>query len=547
MNLFLTTLILLGTSLGCGETSQKDDTPQGIPEGFDAPPALIVHSEANSVQVVPSFDDSEDIPSLFTQGEVQEVTDDPAIDSNESFIFEPSGSSCYRTQHQSCQPQWRKRGASALYRFWGRLIYAKKVYYRYVRHSYQRDYQDPYTKSQPYPPKQNQTSYERLFQIGQSYSLIQAPKALTELSRMGQALFFDRSLSLNGQVACASCHSPNRGFGDGLELAQGISRTNRHSPHLINTSANKEYFWDGRAPSTKEQAKGPIESPIEHGISRGHVAKVIVTKYRSAYEAMFGPIPETIDQFVTEHARDPGALPAPSSAPSASEEILRLLEESNPFLLAKLSRSGQNPLEVIEQSLRPQALNPAWVSRYEGLDPQTKAHLDELFERVAEAIAAYEDTLLSAPSPFDQAMQTKSFQRGFTEREMKGFEVFLGKGQCVRCHNGPHFQDGDYHNIGAPNPRGIMDWGRFQVSKKPTDLGAFKTPSLRGLPQTAPYMHNGSIDSLSGVIEFYSRLDTPVEIGNRSPLLEPARLSPEEKGYLLDFLRSLNSPVMPPR
>ena len=154
---------------------------------------------------------------------------------------------------------------------------------------------------------------------------------------------------------------------------------------------------------------------------------------------------------------------------------------------------------------------------------------------IAKAIAAFERTLLSGNSPFDR------FQAGdkkaLSAAAQRGFELFRGKANCVRCHAGFNFTDESYHNIGVGMDRPDPDLGRFNVTKREEHKGAFKTPTLRHIAQTAPYMHDGSLRTLEEVIEYYDRGGTPNPYLSKE--IRPLKLPARERADLAAFLRSL--------
>jgi len=155
---------------------------------------------------------------------------------------------------------------------------------------------------------------------------------------------------------------------------------------------------------------------------------------------------------------------------------------------------------------------------------------------VAKAIASFLRTLLAAGSPFDR------FEHGehnaLSDQALRGLELFRGKGNCTACHVGPNFTDEQFHNTGVAWRDGrLADEGRFAVSRNPRDRGAFKTPTLREIARTAPYMHDGSLAALQDVVEFYSEGGRPNP--HLDPEIRPRHFTPEEKRALAAFLRSL--------
>jgi cytochrome c peroxidase len=158
---------------------------------------------------------------------------------------------------------------------------------------------------------------------------------------------------------------------------------------------------------------------------------------------------------------------------------------------------------------------------------------------MARAIAAFERTIVSYNSPFDQHL--KGNKAALTPAAKRGLDYFEGKANCIACHRGPNFTDWSFHNVGLKSD----DPGRGGRAKTETDKSrfhkAFKTPTLRNVALTAPYMHDGSLGSLEEVVEFYNRGgDDP---DNRSPLMRPLGLTPREKWDIVTFLYSLTAPV----
>lgn len=155
---------------------------------------------------------------------------------------------------------------------------------------------------------------------------------------------------------------------------------------------------------------------------------------------------------------------------------------------------------------------------------------------IAEAIAAYERTILSTNSAFDKYMMGD--QKAMDEAAARGLGLFKGKARCILCHNGPNLTDNQFHNLGVPQVGPMKeDLGRYNVTRAEKDKGAFKTPTLRSITETSPYMHDGAFKTLEEVLEFMN------EGGGRnpnvSPLMKPLGLTPEEKADLLAFLRAL--------
>ena len=120
---------------------------------------------------------------------------------------------------------------------------------------------------------------------------------------------------------------------------------------------------------------------------------------------------------------------------------------------------------------------------------------------------------------------------------LAGMALFQGKANCAACHSGPDFTDGDFHNTGTGMQRRVLDLGRHDVTKQDKDRGAFKTPTLRNLSDTFPYMHDGSLETLNDVIDFFDK--GGLQNTSLSPKMKPLAMTALEKKHLLAFLQSL--------
>jgi cytochrome c peroxidase len=343
---------------------------------------------------------------------------------------------------------------------------------------------------------------------------------------LGHRLFFDTRLSSNGEVSCASCHQPQKGFEDGLALAVGVGTTGRRTPTIIGTSNSPWQFWDGRKDSPWSQALGPLESPVEHGGSRAQYAHAVAANYRTEYEAIFGALPDLRG--------------IPATAGPVNDPVAR--------------------------------------SNWERLGERRRDDVNRVFANIGKAIAAYERQIKFGPSRFDRFVE--GLARPNAERvtlsrdEEAGLRIFIGRGQCVQCHNGPMLTDNSFHNIGVParagkpHDRGRIDAiarvtgdefnerGRYSDASAddPSELdfivrdghelvGAFKTPTLRGVADRGPYMHAGQFSSLREVLRHYN--DAPAAgIGHSE--LKALRLDDRELAQLEAFLRSLSAPLAAP-
>lgn len=351
---------------------------------------------------------------------------------------------------------------------------------------------------------------------------------------LGRALFLDTRLSRHGRVSCASCHDPARQFQDDRPVGRGLADGTRRTMPLADAARSPWLFWDGRKDSLWSQALGPLEDGAEHGSNRTRLVRQLVTHHGPAYERVFGRVPPVKD----------------------------LPEDASPA-----GDAGERR---------------AWAQMSES----QREVVNRAFANLGKAIAAYERTLTYGPSRLDQylrAIETgdSAGRSQLNADEVRGLRLFIGKGQCVTCHNGPLLTDQHFHNTGVPARRlSPPDPGRaravvrvqadefnclgrysdappsactelqFMVSDDPGMLGAFKTPSLRNVAQRPPYMHAGQMASLEEVVAHYRR-SPPAAIGvsELAPAGRPrdgrqaVRLDDEEARQIVAFLRTLSGPI----
>jgi cytochrome c peroxidase len=192
-----------------------------------------------------------------------------------------------------------------------------------------------------------------------------------------------------------------------------------------------------------------------------------------------------------------------------------------------------NPVEMdlpADRAAARLAEDPAWTARFETAcgGPPTR-------DRLARALAAFVRALVQGDSPVDRFLAGEV--AALTAEEEAGMWVFESRGKCWRCHNGANFSDERLHSTGVGAREGAPEEGRFAVTGEERDRGRFKTPTLRGLAHSAPYMHDGSLATLEEVVEFYRRGGEPH--GTRSPLMEPLELTDADARNLVAFLRAL--------
>ena len=341
---------------------------------------------------------------------------------------------------------------------------------------------------------------------------------------LGRELFSDTRLSGDGAVACATCHVPALAFTDGKPLATGMGQLDRHSMSLVGAAWSMWFTWDGKADSQWSQALLPLENPAEQGIARTGVAHFIATAYAHEYTALFGPLPPLED-----------AMRFPPNASPAGDAAAR----------------------------------QAWAQ----MTPDDQAAVNRVFANAGKALEAYQRTIPVTASRFDryvEAVTAGDFaaqQALLSPDEAAGLRLFLGPGRCINCHNGPLFTNGEFHNTAVPTPPELLiDPGRAAGLKRlvageftclgpysdarPEECtamrflrndpvyyaGAFKTPTLRNVALTAPYMHNGVFATLAGVVEHYDGGGMAL-LGHNE--LNPLGLSADEKRQVEAFLGTL--------
>jgi len=308
---------------------------------------------------------------------------------------------------------------------------------------------------------------------------------------LGDKLFNDKRLSSNDAVACATCHEPAKGFVDQKPLPEGVAapkeRPQRNSPTVVNAMFNATQFWDGRAPTLEEQAKLPILNPIEMGQKSADdvVARVRrIPEYAQAFPKVFG------------------------------REVT--------------------------------------------------------YDDIAAAIAAFERTEYAGDAPFDRYLAGD--EKAIDPAAKRGWLLFNGRGRCSNCHAfstvSPLFSDQKFHNIGiaahktdfidlARKAAGMVrggdlkqidelaiqthfsELGRFLVTKQANDIGAFKTPGLRNVAATAPYMHDGSLATLWDVMDHYNKGGVPNP--NLDGGMQRLGLTEAEIDDMVAFMQSLTS------
>ena len=359
-------------------------------------------------------------------------------------------------------------------------------------------------------------------------------------ARLGHKIFFDTRFSRNGKVSCATCHVPEKFFTDDLARAKGVGVTKRSTPSIIGIAYSPWFFWDGSSDSLWSQALSPLESEVEHGGNRMQYARLIFgnPEYRKTYQDIFGQLPD-----LSDHKRFP----------------------------PKASPTGHDEYQIL----------------WNAMSSEDQTAVTTIFVNISKAIAAYERLLLPSESRFDRyvtAVLNGKHSNALTQDEIDGLKLFIGKGMCVTCHQGPMFTNHGFHNVGAPDPASGKQWRRilkifveqplFDVgrylgvkkvmasefnclgnysdavdyecaelkyanTKPAATLGAFKVPTLRNIAATAPYFHLGQFATLGDVLAHYN--EAPDAAVGHSELV-PLGLDNIELAQLEAFLHSLASP-----
>jgi cytochrome c peroxidase len=344
---------------------------------------------------------------------------------------------------------------------------------------------------------------------------------------LGEKIFGDWRLSSGGEFACADCHRELDNFmtvrtGDFVDI-----------PSLWNIGYNKWFFWDGRADSLWAQTLGPLEAAHEHNSTRTEIARLMSedTTYKPVYEELFGKIPDFSD-----------VSRFPYSARPDSQDT---------------------------------ELNEQWLK----MAPEDQFEVNRVFANVGKVLAAYQMTIVSPKTSFDlfvEGIQQQDAKKmnALTQSAQRGLKLFIGKGKCIDCHSGPTFSDNAFHDTGLPDFSGIIgvETGRHggivslwestfsrsspfsdapNESQNLADLkvdashkNQYKTPSLRKVTLTPPYMHTGQFRFLSDVIEFYSTMkDARVESPGEKIEISPRNFTEQEKVDLLAFLKAISDRV----
>lgn len=386
----------------------------------------------------------------------------------------------------------------------------------------------------PAPWSPDELALLQSLRLDQLPALPAAPSNLvannSRAAELGQHLFYDPRLSSSGQFACSSCHRPELRFTDGLQQGRAQGKSLRHTPSIVGSAWSPWQYWDGRKDSQWAQALAPLEDPQEQGSNRMRLVRLLhddVT-YRDYYLQLFGPLPDFSD-----------GLRFPDNAGPIPEK-------------------------------------PEWQAAWTDMTEADRMLVNTVFANMGKSLAAYERRLQPSPARFDaylEAVVAGDAVRAATllnYSEQRGLRLFIGEARCIECHNGPLFTNHEFHNTGLlPLPGELPDQGRrralellredpFSCAGVFSDatpdtctelrfmrtgvelLGALRTPSLRNIEGTAPYMHQGQLATLREVLDHYN-IAEPAVIGHNEA--EPLGLSRRELRWLEAFLHTLAAPV----
>ncbi|MCC6491508.1 MAG: c-type cytochrome [Pirellulales bacterium] len=303
---------------------------------------------------------------------------------------------------------------------------------------------------------------------------------------LGRQLYFDPRLSSDVSISCASCHDPEKGYAFDSRFGIGVGgqEGGRNTPTAYNRILSGAQFWDGRAASLEEQAKGPIANPIE--MSNTHEACVACLKGIPGYVKQFNKI-----------FNDGLTIDNVAKAIASFERVI--------------------------------VTGPAPWDRYQELKTFETGYAADL-----EDLDAFKE---GDPELYAEYMAIKqaSQKQPISESAVRGGELFFSdKAGCTACHLGANFTDEKYHNLGVGMDAETPDLGRFEITKQEADRGAFKTPTIRNVAQTAPYMHDGSQKTLEEVVEWYAKGGHPNQW--LSEKIKKLELSDQDKQDLVAFM-----------
>lgn len=303
---------------------------------------------------------------------------------------------------------------------------------------------------------------------------------------LGRQLYFDPRLSADGTISCASCHDHNEGYGRSTQFGVGINglEGGRNSPVSYNRILSDLQFWDGRAATLEDQAIGPIANPIE----MGHTHDACVSSLKK--------IPGYVYAFETVFGKDSLNIENVGKALATFERAIV---------------TGPSPYDFYEES-----------QRFAKLDPEDLAELVKSDPKVAAQIKEVKAGVEKSP---------------MSESAIRGRHLYFSeRANCAACHVGANLTDEQYHNLGVGTKAKEVDAGRGAITNDPKDWGAFKTPTIRNVALSAPYMHDGSLKTLMEVVEYYDQ--GGIANKNLSDKIKKLNLTQQEKLDLVAFMEA---------
>jgi cytochrome c peroxidase len=353
---------------------------------------------------------------------------------------------------------------------------------------------------------------------------------------LGFHIFFDSRFSTNLNVRCESCHSVDFGFADNKPVpTAGLGPGVRNAPTIFNAARYESFLWDGRADTLWSQPLFAFENPAEMGFTRLEIVHLLNAVYTKEYGDAFGALPDFSDL---------SRFPARGAPGNPDYDAMSVDDQKLVNLVVA------NVGKALEAYMRKIAAGPSPVD----------AHLQKTF---------------AADDPGTPAPASGASPPALTEQQQRGLVVFASSG-CLQCHDGPQLSDNRFHNLGVPRAgQDSPDVGRAEsaiaqlannpfnasgaffdggpepsMDTEPALLGGFRTPSLRNLPKSAPYGHNGSFATLEAVVDFHLKgggTDSSTFVGAVDPLLVPVELSTSDHDALIEFLKALagSYPALP--
>ncbi len=381
-----------------------------------------------------------------------------------------------------------------------------------------------------------------------------------ERALLGQKLFFDPILSRDKTVSCATCHQPTHAFADPHQFSTGIEGQQgaRNSPSLLNVAYQRHFFFDGRTGSLEQQAREPMFNSLEMG------------------------------------------NPRCKSKKDGNDECKPIQQEEWKEAERAIHRGDikvRDKIEVVVDSLKTAPEYRELFKKAFGRDIEA-ASPKETFALTLLAIASFERTLTSTDALFDRWVKEEA---PISWDAQKGWKLFFGKARCSLCHIPPTYSDGDFHNLGVARvikqDKEVKDKGRasfldqhpqsqapgeflqplsppaYEVPREEVrqaevrlkqerqrderekdvnfwepfgmDACAYKTPSLRNVEHTDPYMHTGALKSLEEVVKFYVRGGDNPPCGEKDWRIQKLDLNEKEQSYIVEFLKTLSGTKVP--